>query len=53
MKKKGIKKSRCAVEIDAEQMEYLRYYYNSSTTKDTKVHKGNMSSRQKVSFFSS
>jgi len=26
MKKKGIKKSRCSVEIDAEQMEYLRYY---------------------------
>jgi hypothetical protein len=26
MKKKRIKKSRCSVEIDAEQMEYLRYY---------------------------
>ena len=27
MKKKGTKKARCAVEIDAEQMEYLRYYH--------------------------
>jgi hypothetical protein len=27
MKKKGIKKSRYSVEIDAEQMEYLRYYH--------------------------
>jgi len=26
MKKKRIKKSSCMVEIDAEQMEYLRYY---------------------------
>jgi hypothetical protein len=26
MKKKEIKKSRCAVDIDAEQMEYLMYY---------------------------
>jgi hypothetical protein len=26
MKKKGISKSRCTVGIDAEQMEYLRYY---------------------------
>lgn len=26
MKKKRIKESTCAVEIDAEQMEYLRYY---------------------------
>jgi len=26
MKKKGRKKSRCSVEIDAEQMEYLQYY---------------------------
>jgi hypothetical protein len=26
MKKKQITKSRCAVKIDAEQMEYLRYY---------------------------
>jgi len=27
MKKKRVNKSRCAVEIDAEQMEYLRYYH--------------------------
>jgi negative regulator of replication initiation len=27
MKKKEIKTSRCSVEIDAEQMEYLRYYH--------------------------
>jgi hypothetical protein len=26
MKKKGISKSRSTVRIDAEQMEYLRYY---------------------------
>ena len=26
MKKKEIKKSRCAVDIDAQQMEYLVYY---------------------------
>jgi hypothetical protein len=26
MKKKGVNKSRCKVEIDAEQMEYLKYY---------------------------
>ena len=26
MKKKGVDKSRCKVEIDAEQMEYLKYY---------------------------
>lgn len=26
MKIKGRKKSRCSVEIDAEQMEYLQYY---------------------------
>jgi hypothetical protein len=27
MKRKGVDKSRCKVEIDAEQMEYLRYYH--------------------------
>ena len=27
MKKKGISKSRGTVRIDAEQMEYLRYYH--------------------------
>ena len=27
MKKKGRKKSRCSVEIDAEQMQYLQYYH--------------------------
>jgi hypothetical protein len=27
MKKKRVNKSRCGVEIDAEQMEYLRYYH--------------------------
>ena len=26
MKKKATKKPKCAVEIDAEQMEYLKYY---------------------------
>jgi hypothetical protein len=26
MKKKGISKSKCTVRIDAEQLDYLRYY---------------------------